>query len=80
MNDTDKFSFNNDFSCPLAKIKIQTVVNKVESAEESKETEEKVDEARNTVCDVSAASTSNFFSTARMTDPNQPNRHVSFES
>ncbi|KAJ9119446.1 hypothetical protein QFC24_005679 [Naganishia onofrii] len=42
----DKFSFNNNFTCPLAKIKIQTIVGKVENNEERAETQEKVDEER----------------------------------
>ncbi|KAJ9117605.1 hypothetical protein QFC22_004455 [Naganishia vaughanmartiniae] len=42
----DQFSFNNNFTCPLAKIKIQTIVGKVENTEERAETQEKVDEER----------------------------------
>jgi cullin 3 len=42
----DKFSFNNSFTCPLAKIKIQTIVGRVENTEERAETQEKVDEER----------------------------------
>ncbi|GHJ85109.1 hypothetical protein NliqN6_1511 [Naganishia liquefaciens] len=42
----DKFSFNNNFTCPLAKIKIQTIVGRVENTEERAETQEKVDEER----------------------------------
>ncbi|GAA5835767.1 hypothetical protein JCM11251_007420 [Rhodosporidiobolus azoricus] len=49
--ETDHFSFNNAFTCPLAKIKIATVAAKVESDQERRETESKVEEARNTQCD-----------------------------
>ncbi|KAI5474571.1 cullin 3, partial [Pseudohyphozyma bogoriensis] len=51
VNDDDLFEFNSGFQCNLAKIKIQTVASKVESAEERKETESKVDEERNTLCE-----------------------------
>jgi cullin 3 len=52
VDETDSFTYNTAFSCPLAKIKIQTVANKVETSEESKETEDKVDKGRDTLCDV----------------------------
>lgn len=52
VDDADTFSFNSTFACNLAKIKIQTVANKVESAEERKETEGKVEEERRTLYDV----------------------------
>ncbi len=42
----DRFSFNSGFTCPLAKIKIQTIIGKVENEGERKETQEKVDEER----------------------------------
>ncbi|BGP30931.1 hypothetical protein JCM10296v2_002693 [Rhodotorula toruloides] len=51
VNETDSFSFNSAFTAPLAKIRIQTVAAKVETDAERKETESKVDEARNTQCD-----------------------------
>ncbi|ORY88874.1 Cullin-domain-containing protein [Leucosporidium creatinivorum] len=51
VDDTDSFLFNSAFTAPLAKIKIQTVASKVESADERRETEEKVEEMRNTQCD-----------------------------
>ncbi|GEM06638.1 cullin 3 [Rhodotorula toruloides] len=51
VNETDSFSFNSSFTAPLAKIRIQTVAAKVETDAERKETESKVDEARNTQCD-----------------------------
>jgi len=54
VDDTDSFLFNSAFTAPLAKIKIQTVASKVESADERRETEEKVEEMRNTQCDVSS--------------------------
>lgn len=43
---TDKFSFNSGFSSPLAKIKIQTIIGKVESSAERADTQEKIDEER----------------------------------
>jgi cullin 3 len=52
VDDTDTFSFNSTFTSPLAKIKIQTIASKVETADERRETEEKVEELRNTQCDV----------------------------
>lgn len=52
VDDTDSFLYNSAFTAPLAKIKIQTVASKVESADERRETEEKVEEMRNTQCDV----------------------------
>jgi cullin 3 len=51
---SDKFSFNNSFTCPLAKIKIQTIVGKVENNEERAETQEKVDEERKHQIEVSS--------------------------
>ncbi|BGP14809.1 hypothetical protein JCM10213v2_002764 [Rhodosporidiobolus nylandii] len=51
INDSDAFSFNAAFTSPLAKIKIATVAAKVETDQERRETEIKVDEARNTQCD-----------------------------
>ena len=53
VDDADAFSFNAAFTCPMAKLKIQTVAVRVETNDERKETEDKVDEARNTQCDVS---------------------------
>jgi len=46
VNPNDKFSFNVGFTCPLAKIKIQTIIGKVESGAERTETQERVDEER----------------------------------
>ena len=43
---TDKFSFNEGFTCPLARIKIMQVAAKVETARERDETQEHVDEER----------------------------------
>jgi cullin 3 len=43
---TDSFSFNHEFSVPNRKIKINTVVSKVENSEERKETRDRVDEER----------------------------------
>lgn len=53
--ESDEFSFNLSFTAPLAKIRIQTVAAKVETDAEWRETEGKVDEARNTQCDVRLA-------------------------
>ncbi|KAG8906798.1 Cullin-3 [Tulasnella sp. 403] len=46
VNPDDSFSFNNDFSSPMQKIKISTVASKVENADQRKETMERVDEER----------------------------------
>ena len=43
---TDSFSFNVDFSSPLQKIKISTISSKVESNEERKETQDRIEEER----------------------------------
>ncbi|KAL0061909.1 hypothetical protein AAF712_011193 [Marasmius tenuissimus] len=43
---TDSFSFNSGFTCNLQKIKISTVSSKVESGEERKETQDRIDEER----------------------------------
>ncbi|KAF7794808.1 hypothetical protein EIP86_005950 [Pleurotus ostreatoroseus] len=43
---TDTFTFNADFTCPLQKIKISTVVSRVETNDERKETKDRVDEER----------------------------------
>ncbi|GAA5916504.1 cullin family protein [Sporobolomyces salmoneus] len=51
INETDSFSYNSSFSAPINKIKIQTVVNKIETAEERQETDSKVEEGRNTQCE-----------------------------
>ena len=55
VDDTDQFSFNDSFTSPLAKIKIMTIASRVESTDERRETDEKIDEMRNTQCDVSAS-------------------------
>lgn len=52
INESDSFAFNSAFTAPINKIKIQTVINKVETAEERQETDSKVEEGRNTQCDV----------------------------
>ena len=46
VNPSDSFSFNLDFSAPLYKLKISTVVSRVENADERKETKDRVDEER----------------------------------
>ncbi|CEQ41447.1 SPOSA6832_03156, partial [Sporobolomyces salmonicolor] len=51
INETDSFAFNSSFTAPITKIRIQTVASKVETADERKETENKVEEARNTQCE-----------------------------
>lgn len=56
VNADDSFSFNNDFSSSLQKIKISTISSKVETGEERKETRDRVDEERRyqtEVCDPS---------------------------
>lgn len=50
---TDSFAFNDGFTCPLAKIKIATVVNRVETGEERSETVERNDEERRHLAEVS---------------------------
>ncbi|KDR76203.1 hypothetical protein GALMADRAFT_225884 [Galerina marginata CBS 339.88] len=42
----DAFSFHNDFSCPMKKIKIATISSKVENSEERKETRDRIEEER----------------------------------
>lgn len=46
VNSGDSFSFNNDFTSNLQKIKISTVSSKVETTEERKETHHRIDEER----------------------------------
>ncbi|KAF8501525.1 Cullin-domain-containing protein [Russula emetica] len=46
VNPEDSFSFNADFSSPLQKIKISTVAARVESGEERKDTQDRVEEER----------------------------------
>ncbi|KAF7312292.1 CULLIN-2 domain-containing protein [Mycena indigotica] len=43
---SDSFSFNNDFTSNLQKIKISTISSRVESGEEQKETRDRIDEER----------------------------------
>jgi len=43
---SDSFSFNNDFTCQMQKIKISTVSAKVETNKERKETRDRIDEER----------------------------------
>ena len=52
VNAEDSFSFNADFSSPLQKIKISTAAARVESGEERKETQDRVDEERRYQMDV----------------------------
>ncbi|KAJ8692377.1 hypothetical protein PTI98_009697 [Pleurotus ostreatus] len=49
----DSFSFNEDFSAPLQKIKISTVASKVETSEERKETQSHLEEERKYQMEVS---------------------------
>lgn len=46
MHISDSFSFNCDFASPLQKIKISTVSAKVETNEERKETQDRIEEER----------------------------------
>jgi cullin 3 len=52
VNPDDSFSFNEDFSSPLQKIKIITVVSRVESDKGHKETQARVEEERRYHIDV----------------------------
>jgi len=52
----DSFSFNADFTATLARIKISTIANKVESQEERKVTTERIEEERKHQTDVSCLS------------------------
>jgi len=46
VREDDAFTFNHDFTSPLARIKISTVTSRVENADERLETRERVDEER----------------------------------
>lgn len=46
VDDDDSFSFNNDFTCSMQKIKIATVSSKIETTQERKETRDRIDEER----------------------------------
>lgn len=46
VNEGDRFAFNENFTCPLARIKIATIAARVETQQERKETNEKVEEER----------------------------------
>ncbi|KXN89109.1 Cullin-3 [Leucoagaricus sp. SymC.cos] len=46
VNDDDSFSFNNDFTSSLQKIKIATISSKIETTQERKETRDRIDEER----------------------------------
>ncbi|KAI0313750.1 Cullin-domain-containing protein [Amylostereum chailletii] len=46
VNLSDAFSFNHDFTSPLQRIKISTIASKIESGEERKETQDRVEEER----------------------------------
>jgi cullin 3 len=46
VNDDDSFSFNNEFTSSLLKLKINTISSRVESNEERKETRDRIDEER----------------------------------
>lgn len=54
---SDSFSFNSDFSSPLQKIKISTVSAKVETNEERKETQDRIEEERKHQTEVCASAT-----------------------
>ena len=61
MDPSDTFSFNNNFTCPMRKIKVGTVSNKVENKEERKETRERVEEERKYQTDVRCVAFSFIF-------------------
>lgn len=61
VNPTDKFAFNEAFTCPLAKIKIMQVASKVETTKEREETQEQVDEERKHQIEVSCTEVSYCF-------------------
>lgn len=46
VHSSDSFSFNNDFTCPMQKIKISTVSAKVETTKERRETRDRIEEER----------------------------------
>ncbi|KAG0221759.1 Cullin-3, partial [Actinomortierella wolfii] len=46
ISDTDKFTFNSNFSEKMSRIKIQTVASKVENVAEQKDTQQRVEDAR----------------------------------
>lgn len=46
VHSSDSFSFNNDFTCPMQKIKISTVSAKVETTKERRETRDHIEEER----------------------------------
>jgi cullin 3 len=52
VNVDDAFSFNADFSSPLQKIKISTVAARIESGDERRETQDRVEEERRFQTDV----------------------------
>lgn len=49
VSNTDKFSFNHAFTAPMVRLKIQTIANRVENSEETKETDDRVDKERSQV-------------------------------
>lgn len=53
VNDNDRFYFNDSFSTPLARFKIQQIANRVESTEEGKATRSKVEDERKMLANVS---------------------------
>ena len=52
VNREDSFSFNNSFTSSLQKIKISTVAARIESGEERRETQDRVEEERRFQTDV----------------------------
>ena len=58
VNPTDKFSFNESFTSPLARVKIMQVSTRVETNKEREETQEMVEEERKHMVEVSALSPS----------------------
>jgi cullin 3 len=54
VNVKDTFSFNDAFTSPLARIKIQQIANRVETQEEDRDTRAKVEEERKFLARVSS--------------------------
>ncbi|KAG5220034.1 Cullin [Salix suchowensis] len=78
----DSFSFNEDFSAPLQKIKISTVASKVETSEERKETQSHLEEERKYQMEVSLMRNSDgygFFYTDAHHSPSQGLHRPSYE-
>ena len=55
VNPKDRFAFNAAFTSPLARIKIQQIANRMETAEEGRDTLTKVEDERKLLTGVSLA-------------------------